>query len=292
MAIYISTPNGNGGSIWQSGRGPAADRQGNIYAVTGNGDYDGMQNFGESFVKVSAQGSATVDSYTPADWKSMSDNDFDLSAGPALITGTHIFIGADKMGNFYVINGDAMHQAGQCQHHFGLRRDPSSISPSGAAAETRSVYTQGGQEPVKCFQVTGNGVNPNPISTAANSIPYARIGMTLSANGGAGWFRNSMGEHRQLQRPERTGTLHAYDASNLANELWNSDMNPARDRMPPVAKFVAPTVANGKVYVPSFSNVVTVYGLLSPPADGGACNSRYHHRGQRGQLFPGCRLSR
>ena len=66
---------------WQSGRGPAADRQGNIYAVTGNGDYDGMRNF-ESFVKISLQGSATVDLYTPADWKSMSDNDFDLSAGP------------------------------------------------------------------------------------------------------------------------------------------------------------------------------------------------------------------
>ena len=52
----------------------------------------------------------------------------------------------------------------------------------------------------------------------------------------------------------------------ISNELWNSDMNSARDQMPPVTKFVPPTVVNGKVYVPSASNVVTVYGLFSLPA--------------------------
>ena len=66
----MTTPDGNAGSIWQSGRGPAADRQGNIYVVTANGDYDGIRNFSQSFVKVSAKGSATLDSFTPSDWKS------------------------------------------------------------------------------------------------------------------------------------------------------------------------------------------------------------------------------
>ena len=80
--------------------------------MTGNGDYDGMHNFGESFVKISSKASAILDSFTPANWKSMSDNDFDLSAGPALITGTHTVIGADKAGNLYVLNGDAMSQPG------------------------------------------------------------------------------------------------------------------------------------------------------------------------------------
>ena len=87
----MTTPDGNGGAIWQSGRGPAADRQGNIYAVSANGDYDGVRNFGQSFVKLNAAATATVDSYTPVDWKEMSDNDFDLSAGPALITGTRYY---------------------------------------------------------------------------------------------------------------------------------------------------------------------------------------------------------
>ncbi|HXB74091.1 MAG TPA: hypothetical protein VNY05_37980 [Candidatus Acidoferrales bacterium] len=259
LAIYMSTPNGNGGAFWQSGRGPAADREGNLYAITGNGDFDGMQNFGESMVKVSAQGSATLDSFTPSNWKPMSDNDFDLSAGPALITGTHTVIGADKGGNLYVVNGDAMSQP-----------DGASIIPASVGSifnlavwsrgRSALVYTQGEREPVKCFQITGNSANPVALSTAVNSVPYGRIGMTISANGSrerSGILWESTGDYNA----GTPGTLHAYDASNLANELWNSDMNPSRDQMPPVTKFVSPTVANGKVYVPSNSNVVTVYGL-------------------------------
>jgi uncharacterized protein (TIGR03437 family) len=194
----------------------------------------------------------------------MSDNDFDLSAGPALITGTHIFIGADKMGNLYVINGDAMRQSGNASIISASEGSIFNFAvwSSGSSAK---VYTQGGQEPVKCFQVTGIGVNPEPVSTTVGTTEFARIGMTISANGGqegSGILWESTGNYNDQSAP---GTLHAYDASNLANELWNSEMNGARDRLPPVAKFVAPTVANGKVYVPSFANVVTVYGLFSPP---------------------------
>ncbi|MCU1234202.1 MAG: hypothetical protein JWP63_2169, partial [Candidatus Solibacter sp.] len=111
VGAYNSTPDGDGGALWQSARGPAADQQGNIYAITGNGDYDGVRNFGESFVKIGAQNAATLDSFTPSNWKSLSDNDFDISAGPALIPGTHTVIGADKGGSMYVVNGDAMRPA-------------------------------------------------------------------------------------------------------------------------------------------------------------------------------------
>ena len=268
LGVYVSTPNGNGGAFWQSGRGLAADLQGNVYAITGNGDYDAVRNFSESFVKVSAQLSSTLDWFAPSDWQSMSDNDFDISAGPALIAGTHTIIGADKIGDLYVINGDGMNQ-------------PNSASIIAASAASifnfavwsrggnASVYTQGGGEPVKCFQVTGSQVSPDPVSTGVTSIEYSRISMTLSANGGldgSGILWETTGDYND----GTPGTLHAYDASNLANELWNSDMNPVRDQMPKVTKFVAPTVANGKVYVPSTSNMVTVYGLYSPPSASGA----------------------
>ena len=263
LSAYVSTPNGNGGSFWQSGRGPAADQLGSIYAVTGNGDYDGIHNFGESFVKVSAQGSTILDSFTPANWKSMSDNDFDLSAGPALITGTHTLIGADKAGDLYVLNGDAMSQPGGA-----LIIAASGGSIFNFAVWSRSagalVYTQGQREPVKCFQVTGNTASPHAVSTAAKSVQFSRIGMTISANGdqeGSGILWETTGDYNAGNTP---GTLHAYDASNLENELWNSDMNSARDQMPPVTKFVPPTVANGKVFVPSSASVVTVYGMLPP----------------------------
>ena len=114
--------------------------------------------------------------------------------------------------------------------------------------------------------------------------------MTISANGDqedSGILWESTGDYNA----GTPGTLHAYDASNLANELWNSDRNPDRDRMPPVTKFAPPTVANGKVYVPSFANVVTVYGLFSA-AFRRWRNSLHLHRGTCGKLFSGCRLSR
>ena len=266
VGVYMTTPDGNAGSIWQSGRGPAADPQGNIYVITANGDYDGIRNFSQSYVKVSAGLSATLDSFTPSNWKSMSDNDFDISAGPALITGTHTIIGADKGGQLYVVNGDAMNQPGSAaifQASTGSIFNLAVWSRGGNA----SVYTQGEGEPVKCFQVTGSTVNPKPVSAALNSIPNGRIGMTISADGvqdGSGILWETTGDYFA----GTPGTLHAYDASNLANELWNSDMNPARDQMSPITKFVAPTVANGKVYVPGNSNAVTVYGLLPPPGDG------------------------
>ena len=264
LGVYNSTPNGNGGAFWQSGRGLAADLDGNVYAITGNGDYDATQNFGESFVKVSAQLSSTLDWFAPSDWQALSNNDFDISAGPALVAGTHTILGADKAGNLYVVNGDDMNQpynANTITASSGSIFNFAVWSRGGNA----SVYMQGSGEPVKCFQITGADVAPDPVSTGANSVPYSRISMTLSANGaqdGSGILWETTGDYNS----GTPGTLHAYDASNLANELWNSDMNSLRDQMAPVTKFVAPTVANGKVYVPSISNVITIYGLYSPPS--------------------------
>jgi hypothetical protein len=56
--------------------------------------------------------------------------------------------------------------------------------------------------------------------------------------------------------------VHAFNASNLATELWNSSQNASRDGLPSFPKFVEPTVANGRVYVASHSNEVAIYGLL------------------------------
>ena len=271
LGVYMTTPDGNAGSIWQSGRGPAADRQGNIYIITANGDYDGVRNFSESFVKVSATGAGTLDWFTPTYWKSMSDNDDDLSAGPALISGTHTMIGADKGGYLYIVNGDAMRQAGSAAIIPASAGSIFNLAVWSSGWDAK-VYVQGAGEAPKCFQVTGTEVNPEPLSTALNSVQYSRIGMTISANGGnedSGILWESTGDYNA----GTPGTLHAYDASNLANELWNSDMNSDRDRMTQASKFAPPTVANGKVYVASFDNVVTVYGLFTPAVQTGATPS-------------------
>jgi uncharacterized protein (TIGR03437 family) len=259
--VFATTPGAMGGSIWQSGRGPAADSQGNVYVVTGNGNYDGARNFGESFIKLSGQPLARADSFTPVDWEEMSDNDFDLSAGPALLPGSHTVLGADKLGNFYMLNGDSMAQTVS-----GNAFAASAFSLFNFAVWSRTgstyVYVQGEQEPARCFQLTAGGLNSTPLSATANALQFARIGMTISANGGedgTGILWETTGDYNDNPT---AGTLHAFDASNLATELWNSDMNASRDRMGTVTKFANPTVANGKVYVPTLSNEVAVYGRL------------------------------
>ncbi|HEY1342852.1 MAG TPA: hypothetical protein VGF59_35360 [Bryobacteraceae bacterium] len=263
--VFMSTPDGDKGAFWQSGRGPAADDAGNIYAITGNGDFDGARNFSQSFLKLSGAAPVLIASLTPLGWKSASDNDADLSAGPALVAGTHTEVAADKNGVVYVLD-TAVAGEGVPQTVYQL----SSGSIFNLAVWSRPgnslVYIQGEREPAKAFQLTGADLNMAPVSTASFPVQFSRIGMTLSANGAqdeTGILWETTGNYNDGSAP---GALHALDASNLSNELWNSDMNSDRDAMPPVAKFANPTVVNGKVFVATFGNAVVVYGLL--PAEG------------------------
>ena len=267
FGAFNTTPRGDGAAIWQSGRGPAADDQGNVFVITGNGDFDSLQNFGQSFVKLSGVAPAVAASYTPADWQSMDDDDVDLSAGPALVTGTNTIIGADKDGTLYVLNRDTLQPYSTAS---GAGYPVSGGMIFNLAVWSRAngayIYVQGEGEGLKCFQLTGTSFSATPISTSAATVQYGRIGMTISANGsqdGTGILWETTGNYNDDTQP---GVLDAFDASNLANELWNSQMYADRDGLGAVAKFLNPTVANGNVYVPTFSSTVAVYGML-PPAD-------------------------
>lgn len=269
LGVFLATPTGEGGAFWQSGRGLAADADGTIYAISGNGDFDGTWNFGQSFLTLSGAAPVLTGFYTPPDWESMSDNDFDLSAGPALVSGTHIVIGGDKGGALYAVDGDLMKQATGPAEDASNRFQASTGSifnlavwkqPGGAL-----IFAQGSRDLLKSFRLTGTAIDPQPVSSTASALTYSRIGMALSAAGSdlaTGILWETSGDYNE----DTPGTLHAYQASNLAVELWNSDMNPARDAMGAVAKFGNPTVANGRVYVPTFANRIEVYGLFQPPA--------------------------
>jgi outer membrane protein assembly factor BamB len=69
-ATWTSTSRGSGGGIWHSGAGPAADAEGNIYVITGNGDFDAVTDFGESIVKLhyAPPTAARAGSLTVVDW--------------------------------------------------------------------------------------------------------------------------------------------------------------------------------------------------------------------------------
>ena len=121
---------------------------------------------------------------------------------------------------------------------------------------------------VKAFQIVNSQINATILSqySAPNAGPYC--GMSLSANGtqdGIVWL--ATGNTNEEGTP---GTLHALDASNLSNELWNSDTAAGnRDTLGRLAKFAVPTVANGSVYVPTFSNTVEVYSVLGSGTSSG-----------------------
>ena len=264
--VYMSTPQGNGGSFWQSGRGLAADDQGAIYGITGNGDYDGAHNYSQTFLKFSGANPVRTDSFTPADWQTMSDNDFDISAGPALIGRSHTVVGGDKAGNLYVLNGDALAQEAlprPVPAYF--QASTGSIfnfavwdQPGGAL-----LFTQGSQDFLQCYQVSGTTYNATPVSSSSTPMQYSRMGITVSADG-SNLQSGIVWETEGNYNTGAPGELHAYQASDLSVELWNSSMNSTRDGMGAVAKFASPTVADGKVYVPTFSGLVEVYGLLEP----------------------------
>jgi len=264
LGVFSSTPNGLGGSIWQSGRGLAADDNGNMYAVTGNGDYDGTSNFSQSFLKLSGAAPKLVDWFTPFNWQTLTEQDQDLSAGPVLLAGTHLVIGGDKAGQVYLINGDAMGELGaanagtvQITQATGSEIFELAVwnRPSGAY-----LYVREAAGPLKCFSMAGGTLNPIPVSVSDAMADTANGGMALSADGGQDASGILWETTVNRADPARPGTLHAFNASDLSRELWNSDMSGGPDALGAFAKFARPTVANGKVYVATFSNRVVVYG--------------------------------
>ena len=102
--VYNSTPDGGRGGIWQSGRGVVSDASGYLYFMTGNGDYDGVNNFGDSMVKLNST-AVTQDWFTPDDQATLAADDADLgSSGPLLIPNTNLLVGGGKQGILYLIN--------------------------------------------------------------------------------------------------------------------------------------------------------------------------------------------
>lgn len=263
--VFMDTLTGMGGAIWQSGRGLAADSSGSIYTISGNGDYDGVTNFSESFLKFSnTPQPALSDWLTPVNWQDLTDNDADLSAGAGLLPGTHLIVGGDKYGNLYLADGDNL------GHGVNGKVQVFHAAQNGGIFNF-AVWNRGAQTYLfmpelfgsfKCFSISGGSVNTAAASLASGAIDNEYTGLSLSANGtqaGTGILWATTGNHSAVGLP---GTLHAFDASNLANELWNSDMAQGADTLGTFAKFANPTVANGRVYVPTWSNSITIYGLL------------------------------
>ena len=280
VLAYNVTPNGNGGGIWQSGGGLATDATGNIYFTSGNGDFDadgGGVDYGDTVEKVSPSGTV-VDYFTPSAQSSMNANDLDFgSAGPVLLvdqpTGPypHLLISSGKTGTIYVINRDNM-------GHYNSAGDSQIVQTLvGALASDGTLQTGNFSSPVyfngyvyfaavndalKAFQLSNGLLSQSPTSQTAALYPCRGASFAISANGtsnGILWAIQNLGNpDSDTSNP---GVLFAYEATNLADELYDSNQAGGRDTMDLPAKFSIPLVANGKVFIAGQTQLV-VYGLL------------------------------
>jgi hypothetical protein len=277
VMVFNTAPSGGGASIWQSGCAPAADASGNIYFITGNGAFDantGGLDYGDSIVKLNANGTV-ADYFTPSNQATLSAADNDLgSSGLVLVpnqTGTyaHVLIGAGKQGVIYSVNRDSMgkfNAAGNqnIQTLAALTSGPSSGGLFGSPAYwNENVYFVAWNDNVKAFQLS-NGI---VTLTSMSSIHLAFPGATpsVSANGtsnGILWIIQANVANDTILTTVPAAVLRAYDATNLAVELYDSSQAANnRDIAGGAIKFAVPTVANGKVYVGNLKQL-TVYGLL------------------------------
>jgi hypothetical protein len=269
-----------GGGVWQSGRPPAVDSSGYVYAFVGNGyssGYDGVNNFNESALKLNpATGLNLVDWFTPSIWSAMDANDEDLtSSGPMLIPGTSLLAGGGKTGILYVLNTANLGKESATDSGAVQKETVSAGEIHGgpvywqrsAANGGPLLYDWGASDPLKAYPFNGTTIAATPSSQGSSTPVWPGGILALSANGdtpGSGvlWATAATSGDAE-NNPPVPGALYAFDANNVATELWDSTMNSSRDNVGLFAKFVPPLVANGKVYVATWSDQVAVYGLLS-----------------------------
>jgi hypothetical protein len=280
---------GKSGGIWQSGLGPSADADGNVYLITGNGTFDadrGGPNFGDSLVRLKLEGStlSVKDYFTPCDQDFLNGIDLDFGAGGAvLIPGTKLTFGGGKSGIVYLLSRDNLghYTAGPggsgCKNPNALQEfQATDIHVHGAGTtyghihsspvfwkgpDKSRIYVWGENDRMKAFVFNGTkftGID-NPVRSIyqpPNGMPGGML--SLSSNGqkaGTGiiWAVVPRDGDANLLRGVQ-GVLMALDAQDISKQLWTSDVAGVRDRLGLFAKYVPPTIAGGKVFVATYGD--------------------------------------
>lgn len=268
-------PNGSAGAIWMAGAGAGADANGNLYTILGNGDFDttlNAQGFplngdcGNCFAKISSTAPLTLlDYFTPLNTVSESNADTDFgSGGPLLLPDVadnsgkvlHLAVASGKDANIYVVSRDNMgkfngsadniYQQISGQLAGGVYAKPSYFNGT--------VYYGAVSDAIKAFPITNGLLATGPSSQSSHTFAYPGAAPSISANGtsnGIVWVVEN----------SSPAVLHAYDATNLANELYNSNQAAGGRDQFSNNKFITPMVANGRVYLGTAKSVA-VFGLL------------------------------
>jgi hypothetical protein len=267
-------PKGSGSGVWQAGQPPAVDAAGNLYVTTGNGPFDPnldsngfpvSKDYGDTLLKLTP--SLQVTSYfTPSDQLSLALNDDDFGSGGTLVLDQtdsnnvvhHLAIAAGKDSNIYVVNRDNL--GGFNAQGNNIYQVVTSVLTGGVWSSPAyfdgSIYYDSQGHSLLQFAFTSNAkLQPVPVSASTATFPFPGGTPSISSLGntnGIVWIK----ELRNAQV-----ILHAYDARNLASELYSS----AGTNFGAPTKFAPPTVCNGKVFVGTM-NSVGVFGLFPPPS--------------------------
>jgi len=287
--VFMTTPNGGLGGIWMSGSGVAADSNGNLYLATGNGTFDTTNvpatELGDSILKLNASNLALIDYFTPYDQANMLGNDLDLGSGGVLLLPNengsfpHLLIQGGKTGSLYLINRDQMttQNLHYCSTACG-NTDPEIVQEvqntnkgmwSSLSYWNNNIYTWGAGEGtsvdrLKAFSLTNGVLSTAPTSTSTNVIGFPGATPVVSSNGTSNGIVWAIDNSNNGTDGSSLGAavLHAYDATNVSHELYNSTQASSnRDQAGSAVKFTVPVVINGKVYIGS-SGEVDVYGPL------------------------------
>jgi len=272
------TPNAIQGGIWQSGGGPSVDSHHNLFVVTGNGPPNNGMNYSDGFLRLGTNGGLSVtDYFIPCDqgqgWGV--DPNAVLQSGstaPVLLPDSagsapqpRLLIAGSKEGFLYVVNRDAM--GGFLNQCPDSPTRVQTIPVGGAILSTplfwnNAVYVAPGNGNLMSFPMSA-GILASSPSASQSPETMGPQGATpvISSNGASGailWLIDSSGA---LATPNTAAILRVFDPNNLSNEIYNSAMDSSRDKAGSAVKFTVPTVANGKVYVGTQTEL-DVYGLL------------------------------
>jgi len=267
------SPGAKESGIWQADAGPAADGSGNVYLITGNGKFtaaSGGRDYGDSVLKIALtpNGLAVRDYFTPADQEHLNDTDGDFGSGsPILLPDqpaphSHLLLAAGKSAKLYELDRDNL-------GHFHAADDSNAVQvvPAGAQSFGAPAYWNGHvfyflmNDYLRDYALQNGRLSAQPVAKSNTNINDPGT-PAISANGaknGIVWIVST----KVWNGPDQPAVLFAYDAADVSRELYNSTQNPTRDGAGYALRFTIPTIANGRVYVPT-KRRIDVFGLLAP----------------------------
>jgi hypothetical protein len=267
---FCTSPNDLWSSVWQSGGGLSSDSAGYVYAETANGTFDvdtGGSDYGDSALKLDSTGTV-IDYFTPYNQADLSSADIDFgSANPVILpdqsgSAPHELLASGKPGILYLINRDKMGHFQSGSDSQIVQSVPAFPNTSGVTSGifmspaywNGNVYVSGIGDSVQAFALSAGKLSKSPTSQTAQTFSFPGATLSVSSNGTAAgivWVLDG-----------NAGILYAYDATNLASELYDSTQaSGGRDTAGQPVKFAVPTIANGHVYVGTQTEL-DVYGLM------------------------------